>query len=72
MYDQLAPVPDERDDGSAWTVGEGILVETQGVYYPGTVAAVGRRSVNRVAVATYKIHYDGWSPKWRVAASVVC
>ena len=64
MFDGLVAVDDACDDGSAYAVGEGVLALNEGVWYPSTIAAVSSRSRKRVAVPIYKVHYDGWAPRW--------
>ena len=60
-FDHLQPIEDTNEPYKA---GDLVLCVQEGVWYPSSLVEQSSRSRNRIHVPIFKVHFDGWAPRW--------
>ena len=60
-FDHLQPIEDTNEPYKA---GDLVLCVQEGVWYPSSLVEQSSRSKNRIHVPIFKVHFDGWAPRW--------
>ena len=60
-FDHLQPIEDTNEPYKA---GDLVLCVQEGVWYPSSLVEHSSRSRNRIHVPIFKVHFDGWAPRW--------